>query len=271
MPQPRRGIRLIEVLIVIAIIVLLFSIFLPWLNRARETGGHIRCASNLRQIGQAMLLYATDNGGHYPRTVYVPGKPPVYGTNPTAIDPFKDGGPEANDVTASIFLLLRTQDITAEVFTCPSSNQEKDVYGGSSGMPANRSNFSDVKKNLSYAMQNPYPEDEQKFIAADKNWWTSHMGDHYALFADRAPDDTAIVTATQPALVPDSPPKDLKRANSRAHDGDGQFVLWGDGHVTWESSPFVGIDRDNIFRTRSGLTDAPPAEVRDNVLVPSDE
>jgi hypothetical protein len=216
-----------------------------------------------------MLLYATDNQGHYPRTVYVPGKPPVYGTNPAAADPFKDGGPQPNDVTAAIFLLLRTQDITSEVFTCPSSNQEKDVYGGSAGMPASRSNFSDAKKNLSYAMQNPYPSDEAEFLKQDPKWWTKDMRADYVLAADKGP--RVAITATQPALAPDSSAKDMKRGNSRAHDGDGQFVLWADGHVSWESSPFVGIDRDNIFTTRSGLTDAPPADARDNVLVPSDD
>ena len=46
--------------------------------------------------------------------------------------------PHDNDVTAALFLLLRTQDITSEVFTCPSSNAEKDIYGGGTNAPLNR-------------------------------------------------------------------------------------------------------------------------------------
>ena len=42
------------------------SILLPSLNRSREIANRIKCASNERQIGQGMLLYANDHKGHYP-------------------------------------------------------------------------------------------------------------------------------------------------------------------------------------------------------------
>jgi predicted Zn finger-like uncharacterized protein/prepilin-type processing-associated H-X9-DG protein len=45
---------------------LMLSILLPSLNRARETANRVKCASNMRQIGQALLLYANDNQGQYP-------------------------------------------------------------------------------------------------------------------------------------------------------------------------------------------------------------
>jgi predicted Zn finger-like uncharacterized protein/prepilin-type processing-associated H-X9-DG protein len=70
----------------------LVSIMLPSLGRARETANRVKCASNMRQIGQALLLYANENRGAYP--------------------------PKLED-------LLLTQDITAEVFTCPSSNDTR--------------------------------------------------------------------------------------------------------------------------------------------------
>src|SRR5260221_11685214 len=71
--RPRRAFTLVELLVVIGIIALLISILLPSLNRARETANRVKCASNLRQIGQAMLLYAGENKGNYPRTYYQPG------------------------------------------------------------------------------------------------------------------------------------------------------------------------------------------------------
>jgi prepilin-type processing-associated H-X9-DG protein len=42
------------------------AIILPSLNRARATANHVKSASNMRQIGQAILLYSNDNHGAYP-------------------------------------------------------------------------------------------------------------------------------------------------------------------------------------------------------------
>ena len=69
----RTGFTLVELLVVIGIIALLISILLPSLNRARETANRVKCASNLRQIGTAIQLYANENRGAFPRTAYSAG------------------------------------------------------------------------------------------------------------------------------------------------------------------------------------------------------
>ena len=60
------GFTLIELLVVIAIISLLVSILLPSLNRAKELAKRVVCASNLRNVAAAYVLYATEQSGNVP-------------------------------------------------------------------------------------------------------------------------------------------------------------------------------------------------------------
>ena len=60
------GFTLIELLVVIAIISLLVSILLPSLERARDLARSAVCASNVKQIGLTIALYAEDNDEHLP-------------------------------------------------------------------------------------------------------------------------------------------------------------------------------------------------------------
>ncbi len=58
--NPRRGFTLIELLVVIAIIAILAAILFPVFARAREAARQSSCASNVRQISTAVLMYVQD-------------------------------------------------------------------------------------------------------------------------------------------------------------------------------------------------------------------
>jgi len=61
----RPAVSLIETLVVVAIIAALVGLFLPAVQRVRESSNYIRCRNNLRQIGFAIHTYENANG-HFP-------------------------------------------------------------------------------------------------------------------------------------------------------------------------------------------------------------
>jgi prepilin-type N-terminal cleavage/methylation domain-containing protein/prepilin-type processing-associated H-X9-DG protein len=61
-----RGFTLIELLVVISIIALLIGILFPALGAVRETARQMKSASNMRQIGLGIEMYARDHDGRFP-------------------------------------------------------------------------------------------------------------------------------------------------------------------------------------------------------------
>lgn len=65
-----RAFTLIELLIVIAILAVLAGLLFPVFARAREKSRQTACASNLKNLGLAILLYTQDHDGQSPLAAY---------------------------------------------------------------------------------------------------------------------------------------------------------------------------------------------------------
>ena len=87
----KRAFTLIELLVVIAIIALLVGILLPALASARKSGWTVACASNMKQMGYAIQMYADEQTPKNPAFIDVyfrpaPAAPPFADmTKPTLL------------------------------------------------------------------------------------------------------------------------------------------------------------------------------------------
>jgi prepilin-type N-terminal cleavage/methylation domain-containing protein/prepilin-type processing-associated H-X9-DG protein len=268
-----RGFTLVELLVVIGIIALLIGLLLPSLARARESANRVKCSSNLRQLGMAMLMYAQDNQGMFPRTIYSPDGLSDSADEGAAVvrnvltnqgadytqaygDPFTDQSPPRyysvgpNNIPGALFLLMRAQRLTPAVFTCPSTaavaddfkNMSMDIRCNFTGDAAEPDGS--VARNLSYGYTNPYPPR----VLANAFRLTNRLSSDFPIMADMGPGFTpgSSPRATRNVYASRSL---LPLMNSLNHKREGQNVLYADAHVEFKDTPFAGIECDHIYVT----------------------
>jgi prepilin-type N-terminal cleavage/methylation domain-containing protein len=102
-----KGFTLVELLVVIAIIAVLVALLFPVFFRAREAARKTTCASNVRQLAQAWVMYAQDWDDCTPRA----GHTPASRTNTRAEVPTASATPPCGR--------LRPYIRSEEIFVCP--------------------------------------------------------------------------------------------------------------------------------------------------------
>jgi prepilin-type N-terminal cleavage/methylation domain-containing protein len=239
----RPGFTLIEFLVAIGIFAILVAIILPYMMMVREDARRTECAAHLGQIGEALQRYARDNGATFPlpQTRYDPiHKPTGYVAFTGADDP---KAVQANDITASIWLLVREGYVKdPATFICPSTHDRPDRLTNFAGNPTpalKRGNFRSPR-NLSYSYASPFTN------AFNVTFSTDQLPSEYAVMADKNP---GYACDGDRVLGPprDAPPFELAKGNSLNHQRAGQNVLHPGGDVSFESTPYCGVSNDNIY------------------------
>jgi prepilin-type processing-associated H-X9-DG protein len=152
-----------------------------------------------------------------------------------------DSAATALSTTRALWMVVRAGDIQVKQMVCPSSSDSPD--------PSKQIDVYydfEAYNNVSYGYQVPYgPNDTRPSEALDMR-----MG----LMADKGPyyGNTVVPGSSgTPQLDESSSPNQWKAFNSPNHGGrnagEGQNVLYQDGHAAFEYKPIVGVDMDNIY------------------------
>jgi prepilin-type N-terminal cleavage/methylation domain-containing protein len=260
----RHGFTLIEFLVAVGILAILLAILLPYVWRQRESARRTECEAHLMILGRALAMYASANGYSLPQTPYDPDhRPRGYSVFTGADEPSPFTRPslvQPNDVTASLWLLVREKYVTdLSVFICPSTDDIPDRLvnaAGSRVVAQFRGNFRS-SLNLSYSYACPFTDAEFAFS-------TDRLQHDFALLADKNPGfDAENGRVLGPG--PDAPPFELAKGNSMNHQQAGQNVLHPDGNVSFEWTPYCGVEHDNIY---TALAPKPEHEPHPQMNVP---
>jgi prepilin-type processing-associated H-X9-DG protein/prepilin-type N-terminal cleavage/methylation domain-containing protein len=258
MPARRRAFTLVELLVVIGIVAVLIAVLMPALARGREHANRIKCAANLRSMGQALTMYVQQYR-HYPGQTAqeITTKLADVAVWPARLRPFLGG--------------------SREVFNCPSQD-ERCRWSDNGPSPVTRAVAGSRFVTFGYDPGEPLINSQTYFSYGYNGWGANgsmgsvadatHKGlgyslsifgakDRHELPASRvrvAEDMIAIGDSTADgwgdfAIFALSETGGVHLWPGRVHAG-GANVVFCDGHVTWYPQKDLIVDLTSDARLR---------------------
>ena len=203
-----------ELTVIAAALILMAAIIVPSVRAARYQAVIRNCASNVGQIGSALMTYANANDDYLP-AVDAQQKRWL----PAAEEPSLSN-------SSALYKLVRSEDASPVIFQCPGGQRRSFVVEG------NMTDFPGGKF-IGYSYQHTLGPRKMRLndpVLAGAAEKMAILADSNPLFADGR-------------FCPDK----LNRMVSDNHGGTGQNVLYFDMHVMWFKRPNVGVQGNNIF------------------------
>jgi prepilin-type N-terminal cleavage/methylation domain-containing protein/prepilin-type processing-associated H-X9-DG protein len=222
----KRGFTLIEVLVVITIISILVAVLTPALATAREKARRTQCLNNMRQLGTAQMIYASDRDSWFWYADCEPVAVPLWGwgiPRSEAFVPYPAIGVYDRN---SFSNYVKSSDI----LFCPSSLRKQ----AANGLPRNE--------------KRPFGKlHEVNHHYSHVRCLSSQLGPRYPLMFERSDYSgymmMGFVSATEE--MPFTFGSVLAYTANSNHGAEGGNVLYVDGRVEWkkgtELGPFYGV------------------------------
>ena len=145
MPRTSRkaAFSLVEVLVILAVVLVLAAVFIRPAGRQRGRAQRIKCVNNLKNVGLAFRIFATDNNDRFPGALLTSNR-----TDLTSIN------------IEQIYGLLTNELSTPGILSCPSDTDRQRTESFASYSAANISYFVSLSAT---------DADPQSILAGDRN------------------------------------------------------------------------------------------------------
>jgi prepilin-type processing-associated H-X9-DG protein/prepilin-type N-terminal cleavage/methylation domain-containing protein len=242
----RAAFTLVELLVVIGIVAVLVALLLPVLARARENARRVQCASNLRQLATAFVVYQSFNRGRYPAA----------GTSASGARPddwiYWQTGRDFDDSTIAPYVGQGRQD----VFRCPSDDLDvrQRIGYGLDGVTPDPYRYSYTFNVELWVAQLAHPfgyrstalrrsseivmlMEEDELTVSEGRFMPTHYG--LAVHGTGTPVENLLANRHDPRRHAGWPDGDLRDLAQRRDRNDRGNVAFADGHVEYVTRWFT--------------------------------